>query len=59
MRLLLVEDDAALREILVQRLTQEGYAVDASGDGEEGLEYVLSAPYDGVILASCCPGSTA
>ena len=56
MRLLLVEDDAALREILTKRLGQEGYAVDACGDGNEGLEYALSAPYDGVILDIMLPG---
>lgn len=56
MRLLLVEDDAALREILQKRLTQEGYAVDACGDGNEGLEYALSAPYDGIILDIMLPG---
>ena len=56
MRLLLVEDDAALREILARRLGQEGYAVDACGDGNEGLEYALSAPYDGVILDIMLPG---
>ena len=56
MRLLLVEDDAALREILVKRLSQEGYAVDACGDGNEGLDYALSAPYDGIILDIMLPG---
>ena len=47
MRLLLVEDDTALREILEKRLAQEGYAVDTCGDGNEGLDYALSAPYGG------------
>lgn len=56
MRLLIVEDDAALRKILEKRLTQEGYAVDACGDGGEGLEYAFSAPYDGLILDIMLPG---
>lgn len=56
MRLLLVEDDTALREILRKRLAQEGYAVDACGDGSEGLEYAVSAPYDGIILDIMLPG---
>ena len=56
MRLLLVEDDAALRKILAKRLAQEGYAVDACGDGNEGLDYALSAPYDGIILDIMLPG---
>ena len=56
MRLLLVEDDQALREILRKRLVQEGYAVDACGDGSEGLDYAISAPYDGIILDIMLPG---
>ena len=56
MRLLLVEDDAALRDVLSKRLIQEGYAVDACGDGNKGLEYALRAPYDGVILDIMLPG---
>ena len=56
MRLLLVEDDQALREILRKRLAQEGYAVDACGDGSEGLDYTISAPYDGIILDIMLPG---
>lgn len=56
MRLLIVEDDAALREILAKRLMQEGYAVDESGDGNEGLQYALNTPYDGLILDIMLPG---
>ena len=56
MRLLIVEDDAALREILAKRLMQERYAVDESGDGNEGLQYALNTPYDGLILDIMLPG---
>ena len=56
MRLLLVEDDAALREILMKRLIQEGYAVDACGDGNTGLEYALDVVYDGIVLDIMLPG---
>jgi two-component system response regulator PhoP len=45
MRLLLVEDDTALRETLVEQLKHAGFNVDAAADGEEGLycgrEYAL------------------
>jgi len=36
MRILLIEDEAQLREPLVERLRQEGYAVDAAADGQDG-----------------------
>jgi two-component system response regulator PhoP len=45
MRLLVVEDDKALRESLVEQLKLAGFNVDAAADGEEGLycgrEYAL------------------
>ena len=36
MRILLIEDEAQLREPLAERLRKEGYAVDAAADGQEG-----------------------
>ena len=50
MRLLVVEDETELRQQLVERLTQEGYAVDAAGDGEEGLYIGLEYPIDGAVV---------
>lgn len=56
MRLLVVEDYAVLREALVQGLRDCGYAVDASGDGKEGLWYARGNPYDAIILDIMLPG---
>lgn len=50
MRLLLVEDEAALAEQLVQSLTRQGYAVDHAADGEEGWFLGDTEPYDAVLL---------
>ena len=50
MRLLVVEDETELRQQLVERLTEEGYAVDAASDGEEGLYVALEYPVDGAIV---------
>lgn len=50
MRLLLVEDDAALAADLVPELRRAGYAVDLAGDGEEALFMGATENYDVVIL---------
>lgn len=50
MRVLLVEDDVRLQEQIAGRLRQEGYAVDISGDGEEGLYMATDYPVDLAIV---------
>jgi two-component system response regulator PhoP len=50
MRLLVVEDEEALRNTLVERLRQEGFVVDAAGDGEEGLYFASEFPVDLAIV---------
>ncbi len=56
MRILVIEDEAALREPLVERLKAEGYAVDAGGDGEEGLYLGSEYPIDAGIVDLGLPG---
>ena len=50
MRILLVEDEAPLRETLAARLKRDGYAVDCAGDGEEGLYMGREVPFDLAII---------
>src|SRR5688500_16437439 len=50
MRLLLIEDDAALRLGLARQLEAEGYRVDQAGDGEEGLFLAREYPFDLAIV---------
>ena len=50
MRVLLVEDEAPLRETLAARLKRDGFAVDAAGDGEEGLFLGREVPFDVAII---------
>jgi two-component system, OmpR family, response regulator PhoP len=50
MRILLVEDEAPLRETLAARLKREGYAVDAAADGEEGLYMGREVPFDVAVI---------
>jgi len=55
MRLLLIEDSPRLRRGLEIAFRKDGYAVDAAGDGEEGLWYAESNDYDVVILDVMLP----
>lgn len=50
MRILLVEDDEILTDLLVKSLTGQRYAVDSIDDGRMGLEYAQSSDYDLVII---------
>jgi two-component system response regulator PhoP len=50
MRVLLVEDDKALRESLVEQLKAAGFNVDAAADGEEGLYCGREYPLDLAIV---------
>ncbi|MCE5342063.1 MAG: response regulator transcription factor [Eubacteriales bacterium] len=56
MRLLIVEDDDALRTVLTKQLSAEGYATDACASGTDGLEYAMAMMYDGIILDIMLPG---
>jgi DNA-binding response OmpR family regulator len=56
MRVLLIEDYAPLRKSLTQGLREAGFAVDETGDGEEGLWYATSNPYDAIVLDLMLPG---
>jgi two-component system, OmpR family, response regulator len=49
-RLLLVEDDSELVELLSDALRDEGYAVDVALDGHRGLHLGLTRPYDVVVI---------
>lgn len=50
MRVLIIEDEAPLREQIIARLRSQGYAVDASGDGKEGLYRGNEYPIDLAVV---------
>ncbi len=56
MRILLIEDDRDLCEVLRPRLEQAGFAVDCCHDGEEGLYYLCQPVYDAAVLDRMLPG---
>lgn len=50
MKILVVEDEANLRQQLEAQLSDRGYSVDAAADGEEGLFYGLEYPLDLAVI---------
>jgi len=50
MRLIIIEDDAALRAALGTLLSQKGYTVDAVANGRDGLNAILTQEYDLAIV---------
>lgn len=56
MRILLIEDEAVLREQIAERLRAVGYTVDGSGDGREGLYLAQEYPLDLAVIDLGLPG---
>ncbi len=50
MRVLVAEDDAALRSVLERGLKEQGYVVDAVADGAAALRHLRSYDYDVAVL---------
>ena len=50
MRVLVVEDEVALRDSLKEKLAESGFTVDVASDGEEGLFAALEFPLDVAIV---------
>jgi DNA-binding response OmpR family regulator len=55
MRVLIVEDDPKLAELLARTLREQTYAVDVAADGETGLVQAAINPYDAIILDVVLP----
>ena len=56
MRLLLIEDDTKLARLLARGLREEGFAVDTTGDGEDGAFRAIEQDYDAIVLDVLLPG---
>jgi len=56
MKLLVVEDEIKLAEYLRKGLTGEGYTVDVSNDGLDGLHLAVEGNYDAIVLDRMLPG---
>ena len=56
LRILVVEDEAAIRDGLVDVLVFHGYEVDWTDDGNEGLAKALTGQFDLILLDIMLPG---
>lgn len=56
MRLLIIEDYGPLLKSMTKGLQENGYAVDSTDEGEEGLWFALHHDYDVIILDLMLPG---
>ena len=58
MRVLVVDDDPVIRELLALELGLSGHQVEAAPDGESALERLRQDPADAVVLDVMMPGLT-
>ena len=54
-RILIVDDDTEIRELLEFDISQSGYSVDTAKDGLEGLNKALNNTYDLIVLDVMMP----
>jgi two-component system alkaline phosphatase synthesis response regulator PhoP len=57
-RVLVVDDEAAIVELVEYHLSREGYQVDTETDGQRAVERATREPFDVVILDVMLPGMT-
>jgi CheY-like chemotaxis protein len=55
LRVLVVDDDAPVRELIAEALEHEGYAVATAADGLEALEWLDRARADAIVLDYAMP----
>ncbi len=53
---LIIDDEAEIRESLETLLELEGFAIETAGNGEEGLQRIAEHPFDLVLLDLALPG---
>src|SRR5438105_14736244 len=49
-RVLVVDDETAIREAIRMTLEYEGYRVDEARSGQDGIDKAVKTPYDAILL---------
>jgi len=57
-RILVVDDNAEIRDFIAKLVSREGFVADTAGDGEEGWRYLCSTGYELVITDHQMPKLT-
>ena len=58
MKILLVEDEAEIGELIKGGLEKEEFSVDYCKDGDTGMEHAMSQTYDAIVLDVMLPGKS-
>jgi CheY-like chemotaxis protein len=58
LRILVVDDEPSIREVLAMYFTEEGHTVGTACDGEEGLQAYLDGEWDVIITDRVMPHRT-
>ena len=58
MKILVVEDEESLNEVIVKHLKKQGYSVDSCMDGNDASYHLDMSEYDAVLLDVMLPGKT-
>ncbi|MEY2407038.1 MAG: two-component system, OmpR family, response regulator [Acidimicrobiaceae bacterium] len=56
MRVLVVDDEPKMADVLRRALVRDGYAVDVVGNGTDAIWAASNAVYDAVVLDAMIPG---
>jgi two-component system response regulator PhoP len=56
-RILIIEDEAAIRDQIAARLTREGFHCEVTADGAEGLYLASEYPFDAALVDLGLPGT--
>jgi two-component system OmpR family response regulator len=56
MRVLVIEDEPKMADLLRRSLVEDGYAVDIAADGPSGYDAAIACDYDAVVLDVMLPG---